>query len=118
MNITFDADAVLKDGKEVGVVDEKNAFHPVKGLHHKTAAAIEKELLKQGGQEASRLAHTQESAGSIPAPATKHAKASDEPARTHLGDIDPELIEWRRESWPEADFAALYPPARLRQLGL
>lgn|GEM_PF-2779352 len=115
--IELKGNTVLRDGEEVGVVDEKNVFHPVQGLHHKTVTMVEKELSKnQGGQAASRLPHKQEIAGSSPAPGTTSLKG--EPERTELGDIDPDLIEWRRENWTEADFVALYPASRLRQLGL
>ena len=44
--------------------------------------------------------------------------ASPEPAKNpELGDLTPELIDWRKENWPAGDFNKLYPPARLRAIG-
>lgn len=50
--------------------------------------------------------------------APKDKPRKPEPARTERGDIDPTLIEWRRENWAPADFAKLYPVSRLRQIGI
>jgi len=111
--ITIEENTVLRDGKKVGELTAEGDFLPVEGLHHKTAEKIAKEIdaLKQGGQEASRLAHTQENAGSNPAPATKPAKAQKgeaPPQSPRAGDKTPEYVEWYRANHTEAEFLAKY----------
>ena len=122
------------------------SFDPIEGLHHKRRAVIEKAILErvfeedeedselQGGESASRLAHNQETEGSIPSPATTSVAftttpsyaaktkvptipdSDPEPARGELGDIAPDLIEWRKRNWPMDAFSELYPPHRLKAL--
>jgi hypothetical protein len=61
------------------------------------------------------LAHNQETEGSIPSPATI-PDSDPQPERGELGDIAPELIEWRKRNWPMDAFSELYPPHRLKAL--
>ena len=78
--ITIEGTAILRDGEQVGKLTPEGDFKPIEGLHHKTAEKIAKEidiLKDQGGQTASRSAHNQEIAGSIPATGTTHDEGLD-----------------------------------------
>lgn len=117
MKITIENATVYRDGEEVGTVGPDQEFHPIEGLHHKSAKKIagEVENLLRGGQEESHLAHTQEIAGSNPAPATitkadvEKVQALDEPAQhPHMGDKTPAYIEWFRQNHTEEEFQAKY----------
>jgi len=135
MNIEIKNSEVFRDGEQVGIILSGDTFEPVPGLHHKTIEKIRKQLSElQGGEVASRLAHNQEIEGSIPSPATTSeaftttpsyaaktkvqtiADSDPQPERGELGDIAPDLIEWRKRNWPMDAFSELYPPHRLKAL--
>ena len=117
MNIEIiEHNIVTREQQKVGTIGPDGEFYPVEGLHHKTVEKIRKQVSElQGGESASRLAHNQETEGSIPSPATI-PDSDPQPERGELGDIAPELIEWRKRNWPMDAFSELYPPHRLKAL--
>lgn len=117
MNIEIEEEGcVIRNGERVGAVDSKGNFHPVIGLHHKTAEKIRKQVSElQGGQGGKSSGSYPEEAGSTPAPATI-PDSDPQPERGELGDIAPDLIEWRKRNWRPDLFAGLYPPHRLKAL--
>lgn len=129
MKIEFDGSEVLKDGEHVGTMNDVGLFVPIAKLHHITAKAVVKHLanlnkermtateIKEISEARSQKAELSDTDRMLEKAKVK-APFSEQPERTELGDIDPELIEWRRKNWSASDFETLYPAIRLRQIGL
>ena len=115
MNIEVNEDgAVLKDGEQVGTINEAGEFVPKDGLHHKTAASVEKELAKL--VEGAKVPPTPEH---LTPPANVEIGDDPEPLPADdRGDISRNVVEWRKAHWPADKFDALYPPLRLQAAGL
>jgi hypothetical protein len=112
MKTTIEGSAVLHDGKHAGDLTIEGDFKPIEGLHHATAKRIAKDIdiLKQGGQVASRLPHKQENIGSNPIPATtpKAGKDLEPEMDPDKGDKTPAYVEWFKRNHSKAEFEAKY----------
>jgi hypothetical protein len=98
----FTAPIVKLDGENVGSLNPD--FHPVKGLHHKRVAMIEREISKLRGSAAvERQVHNLEVEGSIPSPATQEP-----PMDWDKGDKTPAYIEWFRATHTPEEFKTKY----------
>ena len=102
MNVTIEKEIVFRDGEEVGTVNDAGEFVPADGLHHKTAASVAREV-------SSLLGHPSE---------PTEPTAPEPVAQSDRGDLDAEVVRWRKENWDKAQFEALYPPQRLTEAGL
>jgi hypothetical protein len=92
---------ILKDGEEIGKV-EGGAFVPNDGLHHQTVKAVENWLNPEEEQEKPKA----------------KAKKNEEPEPGDRGDLDAELVKWRKDNWDEKQFNEVYPKSRLIAAGL
>lgn len=107
MNITIKNETeVIRDGKNVGSLDETGKFTPRSGLHHKTQEAVENWLAEnvKPDPQAPTSEPTPESQNEVSVE-PDNAEPEQDPM---LGDKTPEYIAWYRKNHSSVEFEKKY----------